>query len=201
MEKMCYFIRHGYAVHNQLFWDIGTRAYTGFRDTNLCQEGFAQAKNLNKNWPEINNIELVCVSPCVRTLETALFVFQNHKVPLIAKDFLVEFPIGGSDICNQSKDVEDLKCLYPAFDFSQIKDDTLKWDGNDESNDSLNNRINEMLDWIGKRPEKNIAIVGHSSFIGMFKDGLIGDENNQLEHCYPYNIKINYDENGKFISK
>jgi len=58
-----------------------------------------------------------------------------------------------------------------------------------------------MLDWIGKRPEKNIAIVSHSSFIGMFKDGFIGDENNQLEHCYPYNIKINYDENGKFISK
>ena len=201
MEKNCYFIRHGYAIHNQLFWDIGTRAYTDFRDTNLCYEGYEQAKKLNKTWLELKNIDLVCVSPCVRTLDTALFIFKNHKAPLIAKDFLIEFTIGGSDICNQRKDIEDLRCLYPTFDFSQIKNNTLEWGENKESLVSLQHRIDDMLTWIGKRPEKNIAIVSHSSFIGKFKDGLIGDENNQLEHCYPYNIKIKYDKDGNFISK
>ena len=57
-----------------------------------------------------------------------------------------------------------------------------------------------MLEWIGNRRETRIAIVSHSSFIGQFKDGKIGDENNELLHCYPYKILANYSQNKKFIS-
>ena len=106
MEKFIYCIRHGYAYHNKLFYDIGTRAYSEFRDTNLLQEGYKQAKKLNQTWEDINNIELVLVSPCARALDTALFTFQNKDVPMIAHDFLIEYPIGGDEICNKRKNID-----------------------------------------------------------------------------------------------
>lgn len=198
-EKNCYFIRHGYATHNKLFWDIGKRAYSEFRDTNLLEEGFNQAKKLHNNWSSINDIDLICVSPCRRTIDTALFVFKDHKANMIAKDFLIEYPIGGGEKCNQRKNIEDLKYLYPMIDFTSIKNNILKWDNKDETHEQLNNRIQEMICWIGNRPEKNIAIVSHSSFIGMLKDKKIGDEKNELKHCHPYNIKFYYDENNNFL--
>ena len=68
MEKTIYCIRHGYALHNKLFWDIGRRAYSEFKDTPLLEKGINQAKRLGKNWTELNNIQLVVVSPCTRTL-------------------------------------------------------------------------------------------------------------------------------------
>ena len=64
----------------------------------------------------------------------------------------------------------------------------------------LENRIEDMLDWIGNRRETRIAIVSHSSFIGQFKDKKIGDENNELRHCHPYKIEARYSEFKKFIS-
>ena len=57
-----------------------------------------------------------------------------------------------------------------------------------------------MFDWIGQRRETRIAIVSHSSFIGQLKDKKIGDENNELKHCHPYKIVVNYSHNKKFIS-
>ena len=82
---------------------------------------------------------------------------------------------------------------------TSIKNNILKWDNKDETHEQLNNRIQEMICWIGNRPEKNIAIVSHSSFIGMLKDKKIGDEKNELKHCHPYNIKFYYDENNNFL--
>tara|TARA_Y100000816_G_scaffold271720_1_gene236501 strand:- start:44 stop:661 length:618 start_codon:yes stop_codon:yes gene_type:complete len=195
MEKTLYCIRHGYALHNKLFWDIGTKAYTEFRDTELLEEGYNQAKHLNEIWEKKHDIDLVIVSPCARTLNTASFIFKNVDVPIIAKDFLIEYPIGGNEICNKRKSLSDLKYLYPFIDF-KIKDEEMIWPDNRETVSDLKKRISKMLDWISRRKEKKIAIVSHSSFIGQFKDNKIGDEHHELKHCHPYKLKINYDING-----
>tara|TARA_B100002019_G_scaffold263031_1_gene250854 strand:- start:175 stop:804 length:630 start_codon:yes stop_codon:yes gene_type:complete len=199
MEKTIYFIRHGYALHNKLFWDIGRRAYCEFRDTPLLEKGYNQAKNLNAQWKDIDNIQLVVVSPCTRTLHTAEFVFKNKHIPIIAKDFLIEYPLGGDEICNYRYDTDHLKHLYPYINFDSNPRE-LKWKPHTESISELNNRIEEMFDWIGQRRETRIAIVSHSSFIGQTKDNKIGDENNELLHCYPYKVKLKYSQNKKFIS-
>lgn len=200
MEKTIYCIRHGYALHNKLFWDIGRRAYSEFRDTPLLEEGYNQAKQLGKNWSEINNIQLVVVSPCTRTLETASFIFKDRNIPFIAKDFLVEYPLGGEEICNQRKDIEDLEFKYPYVIFHNLPE-KLKWDPlKEETLHQLDDRIEEMFHWIGQRKETNIAVVSHSSFIGRFKDRVIGDEEHELKHCYPYKINVKYSADGKFIS-
>ena len=50
-----------------------------------------------------------------------------------------------------------------------------------------------MIDYLKLKSEKKIAIIGHSSFIGQFKDYHIrymenGDE--ELKHCYPYEFQL-----------
>jgi len=200
MEKTLYCIRHGYALHNKLFWDIGPRAYSEFRDTPLLEEGFKQAKRLNNTWNELDDVQLVVVSPCQRTLDTATFAFQYRNIPMIAKDFLIEFPIGGHEKCNHRKDLDDLRYMYPYIIFENNRPNILPWANKPETVSQLEDRIEHLLDWIGNRRETRIAIVSHSSFIGQMKDKKIGDEKNELKHCFPYKLKANYSANKKFIS-
>ena len=197
MEKTIYCIRHGYALHNKLFLDIGGRAYNEYRDSPLLEEGYEQAKRLNISWNELKNVELAVISPCHRTLETACFVFKNKNIPFIAKDFLIEYPTGGYENCNRRKDVSDLRHKYPYINF-EITDDILSWSKRKETILELENRIEELVYWISKRKENHIAIVTHSSFLSKFKDNKI--EKNELKHCHPYKIKLKYDINEKFIS-
>ena len=65
----------------------------------------------------------------------------------------------------------------------------LPWNLRKETIQELDNRVDQMFEWLEERNEKNIAIVSHSSFIGHFKDGVMGDEDNELEHCFPYLIR------------
>ena len=130
--KILYCIRHGYAMHNNLFKYIGTKAYTEFRDTNLLNEGIFQAKRLNKTWKNIDDVELIIVSPCSRTLETAKFIFKDKNIPMISKDFLIEYPMG-SHICNRRKNIEDLKTLHPTINFNHIENNILTWPNEKET--------------------------------------------------------------------
>ena len=200
MEKTLYCIRHGYAFHNKLYKYIGERAYIEFRDTPLLEKGYNQAKMLNKTWKELDDIQLVVVSPLSRTLDTSTFVFQHRNVNMIAKDFLIEYPLGGDEICNKRKDIDDLRYMYPYIHFDDFPN-KFTWSNKKETKMELNNRIGEMLDWIGSRRETRIAIVSHSSFIGQMKDGFIGEkQEDELRHCYPYKMKAKYSPNKKFIS-
>ena len=53
-----------------------------------------------------------------------------------------------------------------------------------------------MINYIRSREEKNIAIIGHSSYLGQFKDNHIGYKENgdeDLKHCYPYKFILESD--------
>lgn len=203
MEKTVFFIRHGYALHNKLFPIIGTRAYSEFRDTDLMELGNKQASVLGRMWHELKDIELVLVSPCQRTIKTAMLIFENIDEPdILAQDFLTEFPMGGdAEICNKRQFKPMLEYFYPYINFDDLKKDDEYWPKNIESKKDLIERIHKMIEYIGLRKEKKIAVVSHSSFIGMFKDHAIGNEQNELKHCFPYKIKMFYDKNGAFLGK
>ena len=203
MEKTVFFIRHGYALHNKLFPIIGSRAYNEFRDTDLMELGHKQAQQLGKQWKDINNIDLILVSPCQRTLKTAMLIFENNDNPdMLAQDFLTEYPMGGDlEICNKRQSKKDLEYFYPYICFDQLKSDSKYWPNEVENIPKLQLRIQDMIDYIGQRKEKTIAVVSHSSFIGMFKDHKIGDEAHELKHCYPYKVMMRYDELGNFLGK
>ena len=199
--KTLYCIRHGYAVHNKLYHSIGTEAYTTFRDTHLLQEGYEQAKELRETCEELRDVDLVVVSPLSRTLETSMMIFGNSNSPLISKDFLLEYPLGGTEICNRRKDVDDLKVLFDSFRITyDISDNIFKWSNEQENIADLDIRINEMLEWLGNREEETIAIVSHNSFLGRLIYEVVNNDGIELEHCMPYKIEVRYDENNKYVS-
>ena len=190
--KNLYLIRHGYALHNFLFWKIGKEAYD-IRDTQLLQKGVEQATNLGYTWQEKDRIDLVVCSPSIRTLDTATLIFKNTNHKIIALDSILEYPLG-SEECNRRKDKSVLRALYPQVDFSNIVYEKLPWNYKHETKNCLHKRIETFIDWIKQRNEKNICVVSHSSFIGELKDGVIGDEHNELKHCFPYKFTISFDE-------
>jgi broad specificity phosphatase PhoE len=191
MSKVLYFIRHGTALHNVLFLEHGNIVYKKYRDTPLVPKGINEAKSLDKIWKDIDKIELVIVSPLLRTLQTVDNIFCNKDVPIIALDSLMEYP-QGLDICNRRKSITEYKFCYPNVNFSYIKDDIeKKWRHNRyESIEELDIRIKEMLGFINQRPETYIAIVSHSSYIGHFLFNKIGEGVNELKHCHPYIHKL-----------
>lgn len=202
MEKQVIFIRHGYALHNNLFWKLGKKAYSDYYDTPLLNKGYLQAYKCRKVFLKEaamtgNQPDIVLVSPLTRTLQTATTIFSDD-IKIKALDCLMEYPQGGFEKCNKRKGKKMLETIYPSVDFSKISP-VRKWDSKEESIFTLNNRIKSLWEYIGKLKAKRIAVVSHSSFIGQLKDQKIGDEKNELKHCYPYIMEAQYDDEKNFI--
>jgi broad specificity phosphatase PhoE len=194
MTKILYCIRHGRAMHNILYKTMGSQAYYKFRDTPLTNEGLLDAINLNKVWKEKNKIELIVVSPLSRTLRTCDIIFKNSNIPVTVLDELKEYPQSGQ-IVNHRQNKTILKKLYPEFDFSNIiSNKDCNWSEKELSKnlniERLTNQITEFKKWIKRRPENNIAVVGHSSYLNMMINGFVDNETTELKHCYPYLYKL-----------
>lgn len=190
--KELYLIRHGTSLHNILFWEIGSSAYTRWRDTPLMHQGFCEANELSSEWKNIDDIELVIVSPLLRTLQTATTIFNKHKKELIACDLIVEHPIGGSEICNRRKDKALLENLFPEVDYTALRD-VFKWKEERESEEELAMRLETFKDYLRSRSENKIAVVAHSCVINKLLYGNIGDEQGDLDkcrHCHPYYYRV-----------
>ena len=191
MIKNLYLIRHGHSLHNELFHKIGVEAFRipETIDSPLTNEGHLQSIELGQSWQKKREIELVLVSPLTRTLDTAMNIFGDTDIPMISGEFLREYPIG-EDTCNKRSSLTHLKNKYPKIKFNLISDnDTLWTQDYRETIDELEQRLDEMIKYLQNRSEKNIAIVGHSSYFGQFKDNHIGYKENgdeELKHCYPY---------------
>ena len=62
--KTLYFIRHGYALHNEMAIEMGETAYQTIRDPPLLKKGINQACVLKKTkWFRRHKPDLVVVSP------------------------------------------------------------------------------------------------------------------------------------------
>ena len=198
MSKILHLVRHGHSLHNELFHKIGTQA---FRipltiDSPLTQEGHLQSIELGQSWQNKKEIELVLVSPLTRTLETCMNIFGDIDIPIISQEFLREYPIG-EDTCNKRSSLTLLKNKFPKIEFQlDVDQDTLWKEDYRENMIELEQRLEKMITYLQKRPEKNIAIIGHSSFFGQFKDNHIGYIENgdeELKHCYPYEFVLDPD--------
>ena len=198
MSKILHLVRHGHSLHNELFHKIGTQA---FRipltiDSPLTQEGHLQSIELGQSWQNKKEIELVLVSPLTRTLETCMNIFGDIDIPIISQEFLREYPIG-EDTCNKRSSLTLLKNKFPKIEFQlDVDQDTLWKEDYRENMIELEQRLEKMITYLQKRPEKNIAIVGHSSFFGQFKDNHIGYIENgdeELKHCWPYEFILGSD--------
>ena len=198
MSKILHLVRHGHSLHNELFHKIGVQAFRlqATIDSPLTQEGHLQSIELGQSWQNKKEIELVLVSPLTRTLETCMNIFGDTEIPIISQEFLREYPIG-EDTCNKRSSMTSLNNRFPKIEFQlDVDQDTLWKEDYRENMIELEQRLETMITYLQKRPEKNIAIVGHSSFFGQFKDNHIGYIENgdeELKHCYPYEFILDPD--------
>ena len=194
MSQSLYLIRHGKALHNELYDIIGVHAFRAPEviDSPLTSEGHQQALTLSQTIHD-KNIELVLVSPLTRALQTAHGIFKNTDIPIRSLECLREYPIG-EDTCNQRSDISLLKVRFPKIDFSKIEiDEDISWTETRETRESLQKRVDEAKRYIKTLPETKIAIVSHNGFIGQFKDKHISYMENgeqDLKHCEPYEYRL-----------
>tara|TARA_B110000971_G_scaffold150473_1_gene153679 strand:+ start:3833 stop:4441 length:609 start_codon:yes stop_codon:yes gene_type:complete len=198
MIKNLYLIRHGHSLHNELFHKIGVQAFRipATIDSPLTNEGHFQSIELGQSWGKKKEIELILVSPLTRTLETCMNIFGDTEIPMISQEFLREYPIG-EDTCNKRSSLSLLKNRFPKIEFKlDVDQDTLWREDYRENMIELEQRLDKMITYLQSRSEKNIAIIGHSSFFGQFKDNHIGYLENgdeELKHCYPYEFILDSD--------
>tara|TARA_Y100000389_G_scaffold123855_1_gene121190 strand:- start:34 stop:603 length:570 start_codon:yes stop_codon:yes gene_type:complete len=189
MVKTLYCIRHGTSEHNVRYKQVGNIAFNEKMDTKLVDNGVAESINLGNTWNKRDNIDLVIVSPLSRTLETCSNIFKGTTTNIIVLDDLIEYP-QHSEICNKRENKSVIQELYPRFDFSQLPE-TREWNSCEtESHKELKERCDTIKKWILNRPEKNICIVAHCSFLLMFKYDGISDEIYGLKHCFPYEMSL-----------
>ena len=192
--KTLYLIRHGHSLHNELFPKMGVQAFRipEVRDSPLTETGHTQSKKLGET---IGNkgIELVLVSPLMRTLETAHNIFKDENVPIRCIEGLREHPLG-LDPCNIRSDVTVLSEKFPYIDFTHLVSDTdIYWKTDGETLQELDERIGAFVEYVKGLPETKIAVISHNSWIGRLKDKHISQLENgeeELQHCYPYEYTL-----------
>lgn len=139
--------------------------------------------------PSVGEVEAIVVSPMSRCLQTAILSFPHHcggadentsqvaPVPFIAHESWRETT---NFLCDSRRSVTHLRKDFPFVDFDLISHETDpiwskyesifgkhdEFDGLRESKDGahLAQRAQEAWSWLASRPEKNLAICGHSAF-------------------------------------
>ena len=122
MSKVVYGIRHAQGWHNILFSSLQEKAYTNFKDATLTIKGMEQAASAETP----DGIQIVYVSPLVRTLQTSQIMFPNVKT--IALECLKEYP-QHTQQCNRRSSRSLLQVLFPNVDFSDLIEEESVWPG------------------------------------------------------------------------
>jgi len=183
--KIIHFQRHGQGYHN-LMWriydNLGLRIDLNdidpiknpfvrpeIVDSPLTAKGKMQCVSKKQQASQLNP-ELIIVSPLLRTMQTAHITFSDfrkeEKIPWLAHDGCREEL--GLLVCNKCRSVSEISDEFPYVDISNIEsgeNDKLWISSKREPSSAQSQRIyNFLTDFIRKRKEKEIAIVGHSAW-------------------------------------
>ena len=146
----------------------------------LNSEGEKRAKLLSEK-EELQNIDVVYASNCVRTLQTAKYLLEKQNLNVIIDDRLDERRVG---IPNGD--------IYPDWFERQYKDENFKTI-NGESQKEVRNRMDEAITEILKQhKDKRIAIFTHGYAITFYL----------LKYCKLTNLtdeKFTFEFNNKII--
>ncbi|XWS24018.1 hypothetical protein CRYUN_Cryun28dG0065300 [Craigia yunnanensis] len=195
--KTLHLVRHAQGIHNV----AGEKDYDAYLseelfDAHLTPLGWQQVDNLRKHVQETGlskKIDLVIVSPLLRTMQTAVGVFggegykngidvpplmvadagESHRPvisslncpPFVAVELCREHL--GVHPCDRRKSISEYQPLFPAIDFSLIEsDEDILWEAiTREKNEEVAVRGMKFLNWLWTRKEKEIAIITHSGFL------------------------------------
>ncbi|XP_063948646.1 phosphoglycerate mutase-like protein 1 isoform X1 [Daucus carota subsp. sativus] len=196
-SKIIHLVRHAQGIHN-VAGEKDHSAYSSreYFDAHLTPLGWQQVENLHKHVRAsgiFESVQLVVVSPLLRTLQTAVGAFggegctdetnvpplmienagnSDHPEisslncpPFIALELCREHL--GVHPCDQRRSISEYKPLFPAIDFSLIENDAdVLWEADiREKNEDVAARGKKFLDWLWTRKEKEIAVVTHSGLL------------------------------------
>ncbi|KAJ7965856.1 Phosphoglycerate mutase-like protein 1 [Quillaja saponaria] len=195
--KTLHLVRHAQGIHNvegeknhdaYLSYDLFDAQLTplGWKQVDYLRN-HVQASGLSKK------IDLVIVSPLLRTMQTAVGVFGGeaytdainvlplmkenvgnsdrpaisslNSPPFIAVELCREHL--GVHPCDKRRSISEYQPLFPAINFSLIEsDDDILWKPDiREKNEEVAARGLKFLKWLWTRKEKEIVIVTHSGFL------------------------------------
>ncbi|GMY17475.1 phosphoglycerate mutase-like protein 1 isoform X1 [Fagus crenata] len=195
--KTLHLVRHAQGIHN-VEGEKNHEAHLSydFFDANLTPLGWSQVDNLHKHVHASGlskKIDLVVVSPLLRTMQTAVGVFggeaymdgvnvpplmvantgnSDHPAisslnspPFVAVELCREHL--GVNPCDKRRSIREYHPLFPAIDFSLLEsDDDILWKPDiREKNEEVAARGLNFLKWLWTRKEKEIAIVTHGGFL------------------------------------
>ncbi|GMY17477.1 phosphoglycerate mutase-like protein 1 isoform X3 [Fagus crenata] len=190
-------VRHAQGIHN-VYGEKNHDAYKSydFFDANITPLGWSQVGNLRKHVHATGlskKIDLVVVSPLLRTMQTAVGVFggeaytdgvnvpplmvantgnSDHPAisslnspPFVAVELCRERL--GVNPCDKRRSIREYHPLFPAIDFSLLEsDEDILWKPDIRENDEeVAARGLNFLKWLWTRKEQEIAIVTHSAFL------------------------------------
>lgn len=186
--KTIHFVRHAEGTHNAANRLAGddtpvtsdTPNAWAYQDAKLTATGIEQCLKVRKELLTDVHPELVVVSPFTRTLQTAHIMFGGggggaaHVPPFVVHDLCGERR--GKFTCDKRRDkteiIREIKHLYDytgdridfdSFGYPTQADEA--WTEEREADDSVTTRAIAMMQWLGTRPEKDIAVVTHSSWL------------------------------------
>lgn len=176
-----YLVRHGQTDNNK------NHIVQGVIEANLNENGINQALKLKKDIDKID-IDLLIVSPLIRTRQTADIIINNRNIKTIYDDRIIERYAG---------DLEGKKDKY--YDSIKAWDYNLNTDlgYNIEKIKDLLKRAKDFLDDLkNKYSDKSILIVSHEAVIRAIHYNIVGynDSTNfkefEIDNCslFKYNI-------------
>jgi broad specificity phosphatase PhoE len=180
--KILYLIRHGQSTHNayaeQHPGDQFVDPY--FFDAPLSPFGERQVQELKEKANALHP-ELIVVSPLSRALVTCLHSFGDRGIPIVVNHLCREKV---ENACDIGRPARVLQKEFPQFDFSMLPNIWWYTNGLNVTEDnyqqlfrdnrytepleSVKRRVEEFKEWLRKRPETTIVIVGHSNFFLQF---------------------------------
>jgi broad specificity phosphatase PhoE len=180
--KTIHFIRHAEGNHNQANKEYGddtpciysTDGAWKHQDARLTEKGIRQCVEARETLLNNVNPELIVVSPFTRTLQTAHIMFAGKGYPFLVHHLCQER--WGRYTCDKKRSkteiVNDMLPIYAATDdkidfdsFGFISEHDELWTKKREPDDDCTGRGIAMMQWLASRPENNIAVVTHSSWL------------------------------------
>ncbi len=165
-QRRIRFIRHGQSEFNAAFELIRPKDPMIF-DARLTEKGRGQASALAGQglW---HDVQLVVTSPLTRAIETALLAFAGTPVPIRVEALHRERVEHSGDLGRPRAAL--------AGEFGHLEFGTFPefwWHHAEgrpneiaiESEETLGARVADFRAWLAGRPERNIAVVGHGTFL------------------------------------
>ncbi|KAF9687411.1 hypothetical protein SADUNF_Sadunf02G0090700 [Salix dunnii] len=170
--KTIHLVRHAQGIHNV----EGEKDYNAYMseelfDAHLTPLGWRQVDNLRKHVYEsgVNKkIELVIVSPLLRTMQTAVGVFggERYMDGINAPPLMVENAGKSNRPAISSLHSPPFIAVELCREHLIESDEDVLWRADiREEDDEVAARGQKFLNWLWTRKEKEIAVVSHSGFL------------------------------------